>query len=111
MTDKSTKGEAGAAGASCTSVTSVVSTDESRSHMLQKQMSISKIGSFGVHNNACTGSKVDEIEVIESGNCQPRHPKVSENEKCLCSVKFLEMYVNNVYLRNRLYRMRKVWDN
>lgn len=75
MTDTMSKGDAGSAGASCGS--GVVSNGESKSNILQKQMSISKIGNFGSHSNTCTGPKSDEIEVIESGNCQPRHPKVS----------------------------------
>lgn len=73
MTDTMSKGDAGSAGASCGS--GVVSNGESKSNILQKQMSISKIGNFGTHSNTCT--KADEIEVIESGNSQARHPKVS----------------------------------
>lgn len=74
MTETMSQGDAGTAGASYGGGKSNV---ESKSNILQKQMSINKIGNFGSHSNTCTGSKTDEIEVIESGNCQPRHPKVS----------------------------------
>lgn len=81
MTEKMSKGDAGAScGDGICSNSSVTSTSENKQSILQKQMSISsRIGQvgFGAHNNACTGSKADEIEVIETGNCQPRHPKVS----------------------------------
>lgn len=81
MTDSLPKGDAGSSGSSfgggtCNINSSIVSNGESKSNILQKQMSISKIGSFVSHSNTCTGSKTDEIEVIESGNCQPKHPKV-----------------------------------
>ena len=69
--------------------------------LLQKQLSINKgiMGQFGAHNNNCSGTKSDEIiEVIESGNCQPTHPKVLNI-----------LYINRILLKSILYN-EIVWD-
>lgn len=86
MSEKVSKVDSGSGGASfsggnSTNVSSAMSSSDNKTSLLQKQMSINKIAGLGSFNNTCTGSKADEIEVIESGNCQPRHPKVIFLEK------------------------------